>query len=442
MVRHRLRRLTFDVAQAYVQAMLPEGEAIAVRYPDGFKRNLPETGEELYCILRRSLYGHPAAGRYWDKHRNSGIMKEFNKEGWTCTRSLKEPCLMIIRRGHDYAYVLIHTDDGDMVGTSDSFLEEVLEKLNSLWECKRTDSTTMLGIQRHVTEIDGEMEVELTMTPFIEGMMEAFKDYRTSRKKSTPVPEGLQITRQLKKRDSAALEAKAKEIINRGYQRLLGMLLWAARGVFPECLVGTSLMGRVMAAPTEEAWGAAVHMMNYMYQNKHRGLKFSSRATIQDPIVFVDASNKPDPADSKCQYGYVIQWMGGPIVSTSKKLNHIGLSAAHNEYMALHWAVRHTVWLRELLQEMGLGDHVTAPTLVRGDNTAANTLCEEDIVTTGNQFITIPYHYNKEAVSEGQVKVEYVKTTDNIADLLTKAVGKGTLDRLLDPLLGYSPVCP
>lgn len=63
----------------------------------------------------------------------------------------------------------------------------------------------------------------------------------------------------------------------------------------------------------------------------------------------------PNIADSKCQYGYVIQWMGGPIASASRQLNHIGLSAAHNEYMALHWAIRHTIWLRDLLTEMGLG---------------------------------------------------------------------------------------
>ena len=49
-------------------------------------------------------------------------------------------------------------------------------------------------------------------------------------------------------------------------------------------------------------------------------------------VAYVDASNKPDPMHSKCQYVYVIMLAGGPIVTHSKKPSHIGLSAAHNEY--------------------------------------------------------------------------------------------------------------
>ena len=79
-------------------------------------------------------------------------------------------------------------------------------------------------------------------------------------------------------------------------------------------------------------------------------------------------------------------------------------------------------------------------TNVRGDNTAANTLCEEDIVTTGNQFITTPYHYNKEVIADGHAVVEYIQTDHNIADLFTKAVKKGVIQRLLDALLGYIEV--
>ena len=83
---------------------------------------------------------------------------------------------------------------------------------------------------------------------------------------------------------------------------------------------------------------------------------------------------------------------------------------------------------------------VETPTIVRGDNTAANTLCEEDVVTTGNQFITTPCHYNKEAVAEGHVKIEYIKTDRNVADLFTKAIKKGVIRQLLDALLGYVDV--
>ena len=73
--------------------------------------------------------------------------------------------------------------------------------------------------------------------------------------------------------------------------------------------------------------------------------------------------------------------------TVSRKLAHVGLSAAHNEYMAIHWAVRHIVWLREMLIEVGLAEIVEDPTVIFGDNRAANGLCEQNMVTQGNQFI-------------------------------------------------------
>ena len=95
MVRLKLSRSAFDIKQAYCQAGLPEDQKIAVRYPEGFRR-YSESGQELFIILKRNLYGHPAAGWIWDKERNTHIMEIFNKDGWPCKRCIKEPCLFVL----------------------------------------------------------------------------------------------------------------------------------------------------------------------------------------------------------------------------------------------------------------------------------------------------------------------------------------------------------
>ena len=125
------------------------------------------------------------------------------------------------------------------------------------------------------------------------------------------------------------------------------------------------------------------------------------------------------------------------MIASSKKLAHVGLSAAHNEYMATHWCNRHTCWLRDLLEEIELGEVVAKPTLTHSDNRASNLLCEEDIVTCGNQFMQVPYHFNKEVVERGAVEMQYIATEDNLADIFTKSVSRQTLERLLPHLLGY-----
>ena len=435
MVLYDLVRKCGDISQAYCLADLPEEEAIAVRYPSAFKRFHPKTGEELFAMLRKSLYGHPAAGRYWDKWRNQKILLWFNKRPWKAKRSIREPSLVIITRGDEWALVLTHTDDIDSVGTSTSIVEDIFSKLREEWEVRDTDPSFMLGVERNIPETeDGTKECELKMTAFVDGMMETFKEWKTEKTMHTPVKEDLFISKPVKL--DASSEAKAKEIIARGGQTLLGMLLWAARCCYPECLLGTSMLGRVMARPTEEFWNNAVHMMNYMYQNRHRGIKFSSTGN-RVPVAHVDASNKPDPSDGKCQYGFDVMLAGGPIIAVSKKLSHIGLSAAHNEYMALHWCNRQVMWLRQLLTEIGLRDMVKEPTIVRGDNKAANTLCYEDIVTTGNQFIYTPYHYNKEVCAMKEIQVMFIRSPENTADVMTKATKRGVHRYLAPKLTGY-----
>jgi len=176
--------------------------------------------------------------------------------------------------------------------------------------------------------------------------------------------------------------------------------------------------------------------MNFMLQNKTRGIRFDSRGNAV-PVALVDASNKPDPTDSKCQYGISALWQSGPIITVSRKLAHVGLSAAHNEYMAIHWAVRHIVWLREMLIEVGLAEIVEDPTVIFGDNRAANGLCEQNMVTQGNQFIRTSYHYVKEAIRSGDVRVCWIDTGDNVADLMTKAVARQVYEQLAPRLLGY-----
>ena len=54
------------------------------------------------------------------------------------------------------------------------------------------------------------------------------------------------------------------------------------------------------------------------------------------------------------------------------------------------------------------------------------------LVTSGNQFIITPYHYNKEVVTLRLVEVKYIKSEDNLADLTTNAVDRTTSARLTD----------
>ena len=102
----------------------------------------------------------------------------------------------------------------------------------------------------------------------------------------------------------------------------------------------------------------------------------------------------------------------------------VPIISTYNEYMALHGhhCIKQIVWLRQLMEEIGLVHYLEGPTKVWADNKQANKICAEDLVTAGNMYFRTGYHYNKEAVRDKYVTVDYIVTHDNVADAVTKAL--------------------
>ena len=85
--------------------------------------------------------------------------------------------------------------------------------------------------------------------------------------------------------------------------RLVGMLLWASRNVFPECAYGTSVMCSLMTCPSEKAWRAGMHILVWLRQSRLRGIKsfglcqhaaFSlARDAFSGPVQFLSAPLTP-----------------------------------------------------------------------------------------------------------------------------------------------------
>jgi len=373
----------------------------------------------------------------------------FNSNGWTCHQCQYDPCLFYIARYptgvseedvteanrpyKEEAWVLVHTDDCDGYGTSNNILDAIFKATNEKWKAKEVDSSYMLGVKRILQVQNGVSRCELTMTPYVEGMTAAFADYLPKSDPSTPFKANLILCKQPK-----ATNKEAEAVLERGYQRAIGMLLWAQRGVYPECAYGLNQLCTVMSSPTEEAWREAMNMIAWMRSQKARGILYTSEGNRQ-PIIFSDAAFNPDPADGLSQFGYCLQYMGASIATCSKKLAHVGLSSFHNEYMGLRHAAAEVVWMRQLMQEIGMGFRVKEPTIVYGDNEAANKLTKEDFISTGNKYIYQPYHWIKELERIHEIDVRYKRTDLNLADVFTKPVSRQTVANPVPKLTGYEP---
>ena len=120
--------------------------------------------------------------------------------------------------------------------------------------------------------------------------------------------------------------------------------------------------------------------LKYAYSQRHRGVRFRSDGckTIR---VSYDASGQPDPKDGKSQYGYSIMLFDGPIHSVSKKEPRVGTSTTHSEFMAQGEAIKTTLFVQNLVNEMGFPELVDRPTKLQGDNWQATTLLPDQRLT-------------------------------------------------------------
>ncbi|CAI7833438.1 unnamed protein product, partial [Closterium sp. NIES-53] len=84
---------------------------------------------------------------------------------------------------------------------------------------------------------------------------------------------------------------------------------------------------------------------------------------------YTDASFNSVKADGTSIGGYVCLFGGGAVSWRSKKQNEAGLSSCETEYMALHHGVKEVVWLRRLLEEIGVCQK--EPTVILCDNESA-----------------------------------------------------------------------
>ena len=82
-VGENMSRFAFDVNVAFLNAESTEEERIPVRMPEGCRKYCPKTGQELYGLLKKNLYGSPLAPKNWAKCRDQ-FMRELNqRDGWT-----------------------------------------------------------------------------------------------------------------------------------------------------------------------------------------------------------------------------------------------------------------------------------------------------------------------------------------------------------------------
>ena len=137
-------------------------------------------------------------------------------------------------------------------------------------------------------------------------------------------------------------------------------------------------------------------------------------------VAFSDSDYAGDKETRISVAGFILYLMGVPISWHSKGEKSVTLSSSEAEYVALSEAAKEVKYVYQVLASMGI--QVKLPIVVRVDNIGAIFMSNNVAVSQRTKHVDIRYHFVREFVFDGFLKVIFVKTDDNDADIFTKNV--------------------
>ncbi|CAI7883798.1 unnamed protein product, partial [Closterium sp. NIES-54] len=152
-----------------------------------------------------------------------------------------------------------------------------------------------------------------------------------------------------------------------------------------------------------------------------------------------DASSADDQATQRSSQGYTFSLGSGSVSWRSTRSSSVLRSSCEAEIYAGAMAAQELRWLTYLLTD--LGDPPRSPPVLYVDNKAMLALCREHRLEHITKHIALRYFLAHELQQHGQLRLAYVASEANTADIFTKALPPGDHQRFCT-ILGLVPTWP
>lgn len=383
-------------------------ETIYMKQPPGCKDN------DKVCKLNKTIYGLKQSSREW-YHNLTNILLQ---EGFNAGESDK--CLFTKIKDKILIYVLIYVDDLLLISNNLNEMSLVKQSLSKAFEMKDMGEIKLfLGIN-----IDRDIEnrtLTLSQSNFIERLLIKF-NMNNCKVKSTPIETNLK----LKLGMGTPLEAKP-------YRELIGCLTYLAVTTRADISFAVSYFSRFQSQPTEETWSHLKRILRYLKKTPDLKLVYSSVST-----KFLEAYSDSDWASEintrKSTSGCVIKVFGNLVQWASRKQNSVALSSCEAEYVALSSTITEVLWVQKVLFDLGF--QLDGPTEIFEDNQSVIFVANQDKCENKLKHIDIKLSFVQDIVRKNLVKISYVESKLQQADIFTKGLNTVQFNKILS-LLGY-----
>lgn len=214
------------------------------------------------------------------------------------------------------------------------------------------------------------------------------------------------------------------------YQRLVGRLMYLAH-TRPDLAYSLSVISQFMHSPSEEHMNAVIRILRYLKSSPGKGIMFTKGDTLSIE-GYTDADWAGSITDRRSTAGY-LTFVGGNLVTwRSKKQGVVARSSAEAEYRGMAKGICELLWIKRLLRELRIPSKF--PMQLYCDNKAACDIAHNPVQHDRTKHVEVDKHFIKEKLEARIIEVLHVRSQDQLADILTKAVSSQAFHGIIDKL--------
>ncbi|CAI7897930.1 unnamed protein product [Closterium sp. NIES-53] len=310
-------------------------------------------------------------------------------------------------------YILVYADDLVFATADTAGLAHVKSELQKRHTCTDLgELRSYLGLQ--ITQDRAQRTIILTQSHMVQQVLRRF-DFTYSSPQATP----------LSTRHSLSALPSDESVEPSGpYPELVGCLMYLMTCTRPDLAYPLSILARYVAPGRHrpEHMAAAKRVLRYLCSTSGLGLVLGGRR----PVVLTghaDASWVDDLATQRSSQGYTFSLGSGSVSWRSTRSSSVLSSSCEAEIYAGAMAAQELRWLTYLLAD--LGEPPRSPPVLYVNNKAMLALCREHRLEHRTKHIALRYFLARELQQRGQLRLTYVASQANTADIFTKALPPG-----------------
>jgi len=358
--------------------------------------------------MNKSIYGLKQAPKNWYQLLNKTLIKLKFKP------LLSEPCIYIFTRENgDKYYMFVYVDDTLLAGKDLAFINMLVKLIQKEHGVKILGEPKFILGLKLTRCLNGDILVD--QNQYIKDVAARFN---ITSNEANPVRMPC-TTSQFKRIEHESTDPSLIDL-SIDIRTMVGSLMYASLGTRLDITYFVNYISRYLTKPTKYIEKIVRQSIAYLLDTPFIFLIcFADYKTSPQLTAFCDASHGSE-LNRKGTSGGIVKLGHTCIIWYSTKQSTFSLSTAETEYKALSNIGKEVIYATQLVEEIGLSQIL--PTVIYEDNTATIAMTDNPIINKKSKHIELQYHQFKSLVQDKKVKLLYVATKFQQADILTKVL--------------------